>query len=317
MTKLVTVDPSTYNRTKFIGGSDIAAVLGISPWRTPYALWQDKSTPRVEDDAKKKVFSRGKRWESVVGEMLVEALHDQGREVEIVSTNRRYIDPSVPYFASEIDFELRLDGSDEITNCELKTVHPFKSKEWGEEGSDTVPLHYLAQVQWGLGVTGRKDAIVAALFGADELRPYPVVADLETIEAMRLRAMNFWQNHVLAGVAPDLVDINDVNKMFSKDSEAPALIADPQLQQLYLRARAINKEIAAREAEFESIEFQIKCAMKDCTELIVERDGESKTGITWKNRAHSWLDQAGLKEQHPKLVREFTRKGESRVFTVK
>ena len=66
--------PEQPDRTKFIGGSDIAAILGISPWRTAVQLWKDKITPRVADDGrpKRKQLSRGHRWESVVAEMLVE-----------------------------------------------------------------------------------------------------------------------------------------------------------------------------------------------------------------------------------------------------
>lgn len=314
---LEVIKPEEHDRQKFIGGSDIAAVLGISPWRTPFALWKDKSTPRVEGE-RKRVFRRGQRWEAVVAEMLVESLQEQGHSVEIISANKRYRDPIIPFFAAEIDFELRLDGAEEITNCELKTVHPFKASEWGEQFSDTVPIHYAAQAMWGLGITGRNNCIVAALFGADELKPYPIARDDETIAAMRARAQAFWTQHVITGIPPEMTTIADVDMAFKKDGDAPALIADDELQSLWLRARAIDREIKAREAEFEAIEFQIKRAMRDCTEMVVEvKPGEQKTAVVWKNRPTSWLDQHALKEAWPKIVREFTRKGETRVFTVK
>ena len=34
-----------HDRRRYIGGSDVAAVLGISPWRTPLALWEQKPEP--------------------------------------------------------------------------------------------------------------------------------------------------------------------------------------------------------------------------------------------------------------------------------
>ena len=41
-------------RQKGIGGSDVAAILGMSPWRTPYQVWEEKTTPidetAAEDD---------------------------------------------------------------------------------------------------------------------------------------------------------------------------------------------------------------------------------------------------------------------------
>lgn len=320
MSDLTVADPATHNRQKYIGGSDIAAVLGVSPWKTPLDLWGDKSRPRVSDGFKK-VFTRGIRWESVVAEMVTESLKADGHEVEVVSTNKRYIDQFLmgndgrPFMAAEIDFEVRLDGAEEITNIELKTVHPFKMREWGESGTDTLPVHYLAQVMHGLGVTGRSKGFLAALFGADELRVYPVERDDETIAGMRAKAISFWNDNVLAGVAPEPVNLEDLSKLFDKDNpDAQPLLADEALAGQVMRMRACNAEIKAREAEIEVLEFDIKRAMRDCTSLVMPN---GKTAVEWKERSGSYLDETGLKEAHPKVHKEFVRKWSKRVFTTK
>jgi putative phage-type endonuclease len=303
-----------HNRSKYIGGSDIAAVLGISPWKTPLDLWRDKTAPKAEG-LRKQVLTRGIRWESVVAEMLVERLQSQGHAVEIVGSNTRYQDQSLPFLAAEIDFEIILNGADEITNVELKTVHPFKSRDWGESGSDDLPVHYTAQVMHGLGVTRRRSAYLAALFGADELRVYPVAADDETIEALRQRAKAFWQDHVLTGIAPEAVNLADLAKLFPAEvSDRPALLADEQLTAKVLRMRAINAEIKAREAEAESLEFDIKQAMRDAGELVMPN---GKTAIAWVNKAGKYIDEAALKEQDPKLHKALQRTWEKRIFTLK
>lgn len=308
------VIPAVDRRT-FIGGSDIAAVLGISPWLTPVQLWAKKvaalnETPR---ERPKKVLSRGHRWESVVGEMLVEHLTDKGHRVKIVGTNQRSVDPDVPFFAAEIDFEIMLDEDPEIVNVELKTVHPFKARDWGESDSDNAPLHYVAQAMWGLGVKQRRRAIIAPLFGADEIKTFPIERDDETIAAMRLRAGAFWANHVLTGIPPEPTQLVDLDILFPKESDAPALLADDDLTEKALRLRAIDREIKARQAEFDSIEYLVKRAMRDAEELIVN----GKTAISWKQRAYKHLDQERLKAEHPKLHRELMREGSSRVFTLK
>lgn len=303
-----------HDRSKFLGGSDIAAVLGLSPWKTPLDLWRDKTTPRTENPAKA-VFKRGIRWEGAVAEMLVESLEAQGRKVEIVASNRRYQDQEHQFLAAEIDFEIRLDGSDEITNVELKTVHPFKLREWGESGSDDLPIHYTAQVMHGLGVTRRRSAMLAALFGADELRVYPVGADDETIAALRSMAVAFWTQHVLAGVPPQPINLADVAKLFDKDApEAVPLLADETLTEQVMRMRAIHAEIKAREAEADALEFSIKKAMRDCTEIVMQN---GKSAVEWRERSGSYLDEAGLKAAHPKIAKEFARKWEKRVFKLK
>lgn len=316
MTALTATAPPALDRRKFLGGSDVAAVLGISPWRTPMQLWEAKTQPALEGpEPKKRVFTRGHRWESVVAEMLVEHLQSRGHTVEIVRSNERYIDPERPYLAAEIDFELRLDGEDDITNVELKTVHPFKAREWGDEDTDEVPVWYTAQAMHGLGVTGRRRCLVAPLFGADEIRAYPILRDDETIAAMRARCAAFW-NLVQTGVRPDPLTLSDLDRLYQGDPVAPALIADDELTRAVLRLRAIQSEIKARESEANVIEFDVKRAMKDATELVIPND-DKKVAVVWKNRDFSWFDQTALKEQDAKLHRKFQRKTTSRVFTVK
>lgn len=184
-------------RQKYIGGSDVAAILGVSPYKNVVDLWLDKITPPREDNNNRRAKARGTRMEPYIVDMIRE-------EHGITATNRgeRYVDKALPFLASEIDFEyIEADGSTQ--NGEIKTVHPFKKKEWGEELTDSLPLHYVAQVQHGLGVTGRQVCRVFALIG-DELKPYVVERDDELIEAMRAQCSAFWYDYVLPKKQPPL-----------------------------------------------------------------------------------------------------------------
>lgn len=180
------------DRTKYLGGSDIAAILGISPWKTATDLWLDKIKPRIEGTGNAAAKRRGTRLEPYIVDMIRE---EHG--LEIIARGNRYVDADVPYFAAEIDAET----ADE--NVEIKTVHPFKARDWGELDTDELPLHYVAQVQWGLGIRRRQRCRVFALIG-DDLRPYVVERDDETIDAMRARAREFWERYVLPQEPPPL-----------------------------------------------------------------------------------------------------------------
>lgn len=182
------------SRQKYIGGSDVSAILGISPWKTATDLWLDKIKPPAEraDETNATAKRRGSRLEPYILDMIRE---EHG--LQIVARNERYVDDEVPYFAAEIDAET----ADETV--EIKTVHPFKAKEWGELETDHLPLHYVAQVQWGLGIRRRARCRVFALIG-DDLRPYVVERDDETIAAMRARAAEFWTRYVATQIAPPL-----------------------------------------------------------------------------------------------------------------
>ncbi len=301
------------DRSTYIGGSDIAGVIGMSPWATPVDIFYRKTRPQEKPtEQKKKLFKRGHRWESVVAEMLVEELQHVGHKVEIVNSNARYLDDDKP-FASEIDFELRLDDETEITNCELKTVHPFAEKEWGESEDDT-PTHYTAQVQWGLGVTGRKRAIIAPLFGADHIRAYTVERDDEVINWLRDSAYNFWVSHVIPGIPPDPISIEDCLSLYPNSLDS-AVDASPEMVSLWLKLLELREEIKQREQSIEEIEFAFKSALKDKDTIYSAAHGQPL--ITWKSGTRNALDQSALKEQMPDVHAMFIKETPTRTFLVK
>jgi putative phage-type endonuclease len=310
-------DVGQIDRQAYLGGGDIAGILGVSPWQSRVSVWQKKVEPRDESaprPAKKKLFNRGKLWEKVVGEMLEAKLVDQGHKVQVLSANHRYVDPDVPYFAAEIDYEILLDDIPDIVNVELKTVHPNATREWGEEDTDECPLHYAAQAAWGLGITRRNCCIVAPLFGADEIRAYPIVRDDVTIQGMREQARNFWELYVLPKKAPEPLSLADVDRLFKRDAERQVL-ADPEIVEKLLRLRAVESELDARTLERDVLEFQVKRFMGDATALMLP--GQEKSAATWKMRANAHLDQTSFKADYPKLYKQYLRTGQSRFFEVK
>lgn len=200
------------DRTAFIGGSDIGAIIGMSRFKTPLDVWLEKTgqAPVALDPDKEKIFRRGKRLEPVVLEMLLE---EHG--IETLVRNERYVDAAHPFMACEVDGEAIVEG--EHVNIEAKTAHHFiASRLFGEEGTDDIDVSYAAQAMWGLGITGRRRTIFGVLVGADTLLRYEIIRDDETIQAMRARAVAFWHDHVLAGVPPEPVNLPDVLKLFRK-----------------------------------------------------------------------------------------------------
>ena len=214
MNAVVQIQP---DRTKFIGGSDAAAILGVSRWKTPFQLYQEKIGAFIEESnpARDKVLNRGKRWEPVVVEMLLDELTSRGHEVEVIARNARYQDPEFPFLACEIDLELRIDG--EEVNGEMKTVHPFAAKDWGEEGTDEIPIYYVAQGMHGLMIKPRRRVIVTALIGADDLRIHELVRDDEHIAAIRQKEIAFWQR-IQDRNPPEPTDAEDVKWLYAKDA---------------------------------------------------------------------------------------------------
>lgn len=300
--------PENPDRRRFIGGSDAAAILGLSSFRTTYDVYVSKTaeTPEEMDPAKKKFLERRRRWEPVVVQMLKEDL-----DAKIVATNKRYIDPAIDYFASELDAEAEDNG--ETLNVEIKTVHPRAYGEkfgWGEGGTGEVPIDYEAQVQWGLGLTGRKRAVLVAMVGLDDMVFYPIERDNEGIAKMRAACQKFWTENVLKKVAPDPQTVADLAKMFKTPTVDLAVAASDDIGSKALRLRAIDANMKALELEFEALEFDVKRALGNAEYLTVD----GRKVYSWKLQNWSRLDQEGLKEKEKAIYKQYMKTGKHRVF---
>src|SRR6185437_3579854 len=147
-----------HSRVGYIGGANVAGILGISPFRTPLDEY---------------LLITGEREEVVTPEKA-EFLEDR-RDLEpwaakkftrktglaVVRANQRYDDAMIPWAKSEIDFEVE-DGG----NGETKTVHPNAVRDWGDpDAGEEPPLYVTAQAMWGLGVQPATHCYVQALVG--------------------------------------------------------------------------------------------------------------------------------------------------------
>lgn len=307
------VDVGILDRATYIGGGDVAAVMGISPWKTPVDLWMRK-THRSEEPApdkfRKKILERGKKLEPYVLEMVADKLIEQGHEVEIIATNARYQDSEHPFLAAEIDFEMILDG--EHINGDCKTVSGFARAHWGEEDTDEVPLHYAAQFMHGLGITGRNRCLVAALIGLDDVAIYWVERDDETIAAMRAKCVMFWNDCVLADQAPDPLIFSDITALFPKDN-GKAIDATPEVAAQVAEYAALGRQIKGLSDQRDELKFKIADYISP--NAILNFAG--KEIATWKGQNRSDFEEKRFKADNPDLAAKYTRVSTSRVLRTK
>lgn len=270
------------DRAKYIGGADVAAVLGVSPWMTPFMLYQKKIGAYAEEvtPAKQRIFDRGHRWEPIVVEMLVDELRDRGHDVEIVARNQRYQDPEFPFIAAEIDLELMVDG--ELVNGEAKTVNPFAVKDWGEEDSDEVPIYYAAQVMHGLMVMPRRRTVIAAVTGFDDKpRVHWIERDDDIIAGIRAKEVEFWRR-VQDREPPEPSTLEDIKFLFPRDAGA-LLEADDELVELCAQLKAGKADLKALEARVEILATRLRMRMGAAGTLV----HEGRTLATWRSNKDS------------------------------
>ena len=244
------------DRSGFIGSSDMAAILGLSPWKTPYELWLEKTGQAEQADAdpeKARLFRRGKRLEPVIVNML-----EEERGLQIVARNERYSDAEFDFLRCEIDAEALIDG--ERVNVECKSAHPMTAFKYGAEGTDETPIEYSCQAMFSLMVTGRRRCVFGVLFGADNLVTYELARDEEVIAQMRAKAVAFWRDHVLARVAPPAINLPDVEKMLRR-TPPTRIEATPEVEKMIYQleeARAMERNA---KAEADEMKYQLGMAI--------------------------------------------------------
>lgn len=146
-------------RKKGIGGSDVAAIMGISPFATIRDLFYNKTgvQPVIQEEEESNWVAKevGHRLEDLVAEIFSKKT---GLEVFPVRVMFRH--PLYPFMLADVDFFVRMpDGTFAILEC--KTCNYNAKDKWADEG---IPAHYVLQVRHYLSVMNMQKAFIACLF---------------------------------------------------------------------------------------------------------------------------------------------------------
>lgn len=185
-------------RRNAIGGSDIAAILGLSSYKNsnPMSVWLSK-TGQAEEREVTPEMEWGTRHEPAVKQKFKE----NHPELSLAGLG------AYDVFAMEGDSWASCTPDDLIGDdgiLEAKAPGWRQAHKWGDEGTDEAPQEYIIQCQWNMGVTGRKYCYLVPLIGGSDYREYRLVADPELFAMLLEEARRFWLEHVLAGVPPEL-----------------------------------------------------------------------------------------------------------------
>ena len=181
-------------RQSGLGGSDIATLFNINPYSTKLELYFQKRG-EIEPTADTRLTRTGRAMEQVIAVMVAER---EGAKLRKVNRTLRH--PKHDFLIAHID----RDFVGIRKGLEIKNVSPRMAYLWGKDGQpDAVAEHYLPQPHHYMLVLDYDLFDVAAYFGGDDLRIYPMERDLEMDELIIDAAHDFWHNHVLAGVPPE------------------------------------------------------------------------------------------------------------------
>lgn len=246
------------DRTQFIGGSEVGAILGVDPYKTRLQVYEEKLglAPAFEGNAHTK---RGIRLEEVAAEEYAEK-----HGVKLHRVNERLRDKTYPFITALID--RRIVGQRRFTEFKVPSLGSFSKikREGLHEG-------YIAQLHTYAGV-GEFDGGSWGIFNADlwELLDFPVDADRALWLDIRERLVAFWTENVAKRVPPPVVEADEERIEFARaeGKSKVVTVVDPLAIEAMINLRDAKK--LAKEAE--SIE-------EDAKARIVEFLGENAFAV--------------------------------------
>jgi putative phage-type endonuclease len=292
-------------RAKSLGGSDVGAVLGLSKYRSAVDVWMEKTGKEIAiRDSLPLRFGQFAE-EFVASEYaLSTGLSLASHDAAVIHPEYQYMHGHIDRFALNGDLPL-IDADGKITACrilECKTANPFAQSEWGEAGSDQVPLSYLVQCVWYMMLTNIDRTDLAVLFGNADFRIYEITRDLELEQMILERAITFWEDHVLKDIPPPAASESDYKTLFGKSTLSKSIEAPAKTYELIKKLKYLNEQVEQYEAEISQIKQSIMGQMQDAE--ILTFDGQ--TLATWKSPKPSLrLDAKRLTEEHPDLVHQY------------
>lgn len=295
------------DRTKYIGGSDVAAIIGVSRWKTPLEMWMLKTGLKVDKPIDSIAAELGTELEDYVARRFMK---ETGKKVRRV--NKPYVHPEKPYLQAHIDRDVV--GEEALLEC--KTCTAWNAKAWDD---DEIPGDYIMQVYFYMLLTGYKKAYIAVLIGNSVFKWMELVWD-ETADAVIRsiyeRVVNFWENFVVPGVMP--MDFKakdeDVLEELYPTNKIPVIIDLPIELSDDLELMQSNKQhIAELENRNAVITAKIQAA-------IGQNDGGvcGPWEVKWKVQgAPGKLDKVGLEKEFPGAYKKYYTPGKTRKFSYK
>lgn len=290
-------------RARGIGASDIAGILGVSPWNSRYSVWLSKVFDANAGEASN---AEAMKWGKLLEDAVIsEAARRLG--VRAYGLQTRCEHEAYPWARCTVDAFCE-DERGEGGVIEAKTT--------GENHWSDLPEYYEAQVLWQLEVTGRSYGWVAALHNGRKMSLWRVDARPDLQDGLIDAARYFWERFVLTGAPPPLdgaeATTDALNTLYGESDAGTTVPLD-----------AYADKIAA----LYRLEHDVKTLSKDADKLKNEIKavlGRGEVGtldgmpaVSWKSYRARRIDLDALRAKYPREAADCETVSESRRFTLK
>lgn len=288
----------TKHRNKIIGGSDVAAILGLNRYKTAYEVWEEKKHSIKTFDGNA-ATEWGKKLEPVII-----AHFEQVNNVKVFDNNVKYISKEHDFLGCHPDGICTINNENVL--IEVKTVSTDAFKFWGNE----LPLEYYCQVQHNLNVLGlTKAKFIYLVLDSRYYGEIEISYDKEYAESVQKFLVKWWNEYIIGDNTP----IKTVTDYEKENPEVKMVEADDETAKKHTELIELKAKIKELETQKEVIEDFLKLKIGDATDLMYGLN----TIATWRPQTKVTVDTKKLKEELPETFLKYATEKTSRTFLVK
>lgn len=285
-------------RKNGIGGSDAAAAVGLSPYKSQLELWLEKTgrdadLPKPDPNDTAEPVYWGTLLEPIVAAAYTRQTGNRVRKVNAVLQH-----PDIPFMLANLDREVV--GVPGVQILECKTAGEFGTRLWNEG----VPEYVQLQVQHQLAVTGKQAADVAVLLCGQRLEVHRIQRDDELIARLIPLEAQFWE--YVTSDTPPLADgtvsaERALRCLYPGNADTADFSNDRRLSAAFADLVALRADIKTREEQAERLRQTLMQAMGDASLAQFE------TGhVSFKRSKDSTgIDLKRLLAEHPELAERY------------
>lgn len=288
-------------RRHSIGGSDAAAIIGLSKWASPYTVWADK-TGRLPDKPDTEAMRQGRDLEEYVAQRFSEAMGKRVKRCNAILYN-----PAYPH--SHADVDRMIVG--ENAGLECKTTSTLDVKQFrGVE----FPEKYYAQCVHYMAITGADRWYLAVLVLGKEFHVYTLERDEAEIRALMDAETAFWEQYVETDTPPAADGAESttdaIRTIYADSSQSICILFGREtLLEEYMALKSQSKALDARIAEIQNT------IMEDMQDA--ERGECGAYTVIWKAQERETFQRKEFEKAHPEInLAEYCRVSKSRPFKV-
>ncbi|MFD4830209.1 YqaJ viral recombinase family protein [Streptomyces uncialis] len=278
-----------------LGGSDIAAILGLSRYRSPWHVWREKQG--LSDFRDSEAAECGRELEAAIGRLFSRR---SGRPVTSVPGTLQNIER--PWMLANIDcLAIEADGSEAPVEC--KNRSEYQLDDWLE---DEAPDDPALQCLWYVAVGGYRHGYVAGLIGGNKLKWFRLERDEDLIAHLIEFCGDWWQRHVVDGVQPDPDGSKATTELLKHlwDAEDGVIaVADPgEVAILKARRAELKEAVKATEKDINTIENRLRVIAGEAA-LVTDAAGRALFTL----KANGTFAPTRFRNEHPDLAAQYVR----------